>query len=158
MHAGITPFVTLFHFDLPTALQDKYSGFLNKQIVYVHLTITTVNIFHLLIYTLYTLYVVIFLYIYMPLLLDFVWIFNSFRDDFKAYADLCFKAFGDRVKHWITINEPQIVGLHGYKIGLKQARSTEVTDPFFVVHHIILAHAAAAKLYKRTYQVNPFVH
>ncbi|KAK7849444.1 furostanol glycoside 26-o-beta-glucosidase [Quercus suber] len=30
---GITPFVTLFHFDLPQALQDKYEGFLSRQIV-----------------------------------------------------------------------------------------------------------------------------
>lgn len=103
---GITPFVTLFHFDLPTALQDKYSGFLNKQIV----------------------------------------------DDFKAFADLCFKTFGDRVKHWSTINEPQVFGQYGYKIGLKETRTTPATDPFLATHHIILAHAAAAKLYKQTYQ------
>ncbi|KAL8097661.1 hypothetical protein AgCh_030688 [Apium graveolens] len=103
---GITPIVTLFHFDLPTALQDKYSGFLNKQIV----------------------------------------------DDFKAYADLCFKTFGDRVKHWSTINEPQVFGQYGYRIGLKQARSTAATDPFLATHNIILAHAAAAKHYKQTYQ------
>ncbi|KAK1399480.1 Beta-glucosidase 24 [Heracleum sosnowskyi] len=108
---GITPFVTLFHFDLPTGLQDKYSGFLNQQIV----------------------------------------------NDFKSYADLCFKTFGDRVKHWITVNEPQIFALYLYKIGLKQPRSTEATteatDPFLVVHHLLLAHAEAAKLYKQSYQL-----
>ncbi|XP_021747831.1 beta-glucosidase 24-like [Chenopodium quinoa] len=30
---GIEPVITLFHFDLPVALQDKYHGFMNSQIV-----------------------------------------------------------------------------------------------------------------------------
>ncbi|MED6164526.1 hypothetical protein PIB30_090980 [Stylosanthes scabra] len=30
---GLTPFVTLFHWDLPQALEDEYGGFLGSQIV-----------------------------------------------------------------------------------------------------------------------------
>ncbi|XP_050256644.1 beta-glucosidase 13-like [Quercus robur] len=103
---GITPFVTLFHFDLPQALQDEYDGFLNRRIV----------------------------------------------DDFKNYSDLCFQTFGDRVKHWTTINEPQVFGQYGYKMGSSNPNPNPATDPYLATHHIILAHAAAAKLYKEKYQ------
>ncbi|KAL6139458.1 hypothetical protein ACLB2K_057762 [Fragaria x ananassa] len=103
---GITPFATLFHFDLPKALDTKYSGFLSIDIV----------------------------------------------EDFKAYADLCFKTFGDRVKHWATINEPQVWGQYGFTNPDPNANAA--TDPFLSTHHVLLAHAAAAKLYKNTYQAS----
>ncbi|KAM7509811.1 hypothetical protein LguiB_008686 [Lonicera macranthoides] len=69
-----------------------------------------------------------------------------------AYADICYKNFGDRVKHWVTINEPQIFGQFGYSIGLNDPDANPVTDHFLATHNIILAHSAAAKLYKDTYQ------
>ncbi|GMN57296.1 hypothetical protein TIFTF001_026410 [Ficus carica] len=36
---------------------------------------------------------------------------------FKDYAELCYKEFGDRVKHWITLNEPYSYSNGGYAIG-----------------------------------------
>lgn len=34
------------------------------------------------------------------------WLGEESVQDFAEYADICFKAFGDRVKHWSTFNEP----------------------------------------------------
>ena len=42
---------------------------------------------------------------------------QSCRDDFRDYAELCFKEFGDRVNHWITINEPWSVSMNAYAFG-----------------------------------------
>ncbi|KAJ1434408.1 Glycoside hydrolase family 1 [Sesbania bispinosa] len=87
------------------------------------------------------------------------------RQDFAYYAELCFSEFGDRVKYWITINEPLIYSLLGYTRGLfPPARCSKwvspnctagdsSTEPYLVSHHLILAHAAAVKVYKEKYQI-----
>ncbi|KAL5726147.1 beta-glucosidase [Ranunculus cassubicifolius] len=113
---GIVPYVTLLHFDLPQALQDKYDGLLGKKFV----------------------------------------------DDFKDYCDVCFKHFGDKVKNWITINEPTINAQFGYGDGLAPPMRCSPSkgckegdsgrEPYIVVHHILLAHAAAARLYNEKYK------
>ncbi|KAK4412685.1 Raucaffricine-O-beta-D-glucosidase [Sesamum alatum] len=35
-------------------------------------------------------------------------------DDFREFAELCFWEFGDRVKHWATLNEPSTYAIQGY--------------------------------------------
>ncbi|KAI3905663.1 hypothetical protein MKX01_036572 [Papaver californicum] len=115
--AGVLPFLTLFHWDLPQPLEDEYGGFLSTRIV----------------------------------------------DDFKDYAELCYKEFGDRVKHWITFNEPWTYSSTAYAVGqFAPGRCSKWvgnctlgdsgTEPYMVAHHQLLAHAVAAKLYKDNYK------
>ncbi|KAM1115670.1 hypothetical protein TB2_006194 [Malus domestica] len=85
-------------------------------------------------------------------------------DHFKDYAELCFKYFGDRVKHWITVNEPYTFTTNGYATGkhapgrcsawqnLNCTDGNSATEPYLVTHHQLLAHGAAVKLYKDKYQ------
>lgn len=87
------------------------------------------------------------------------------RNDFRDYAQVCFREFGDRVKHWITLNEPWTYSVGGYGDGsLAPGRCSDWqqlnctggdsgVEPYLVAHHHLLAHAAAVYLYKNTYQV-----
>ncbi|GJM99909.1 hypothetical protein PR202_ga17049 [Eleusine coracana subsp. coracana] len=115
----IEPFVTLFHWDSPQALEQLYGGFLSHLIV----------------------------------------------EDFRDYADVCFREFGDRVKNWITFNEPWSFSIGGYSSGFLapgRCSSRENSgctmgdsgrEPYIVAHNqLLLAHAAAVQEYKDRYQ------
>lgn len=87
------------------------------------------------------------------------------RKDFADYAELCFREFGNRVKHWITLNEPVQYSLGGYAMGAfppercsnfvsqNCTAGDSSTEPYLVTHHQILAHAEAVRVYKDKYQV-----
>ncbi|KAF9623425.1 hypothetical protein IFM89_003009 [Coptis chinensis] len=83
--------------------------------------------------------------------------------DFADYADFCFKVFGDRVKNWMTFNEPRVVAALGYDTGFfAPARCSKpfgnctegnsATEPYIVAHNLILSHAAAVQRYREKYQ------
>lgn len=88
------------------------------------------------------------------------------RPDFATYAETCFKAFGDRVKHWITFNEPHTVAVQGYDVGLQAPSRCSIilrtfcragnsaTEPYIVGHNMLLSHAAVVDIYRQKYQVN----
>ncbi|XP_077075157.1 lactase/phlorizin hydrolase-like [Siphateles boraxobius] len=105
--ANIQPQVTLYHWDLPQALQDD-GGWENETIV----------------------------------------------DRFRDYADVVFNSLGDRVKFWITLNEPLNVALAGYGYGTMAPgiNSRPATAPYVVVHNLIKAHAEAWHLYNDKYR------
>ncbi|XP_034674012.1 beta-glucosidase 44-like [Vitis riparia] len=83
--------------------------------------------------------------------------------DFADYADFCFKMFGDRVKNWMTFNEPRVVAALGYDNGFfapgrcskeygNCTAGNSGTEPYIVAHHLILSHAAAVQRYREKYQ------
>ncbi|KAK4414868.1 Oleuropein beta-glucosidase [Sesamum alatum] len=100
--------------------------------------------------------------------------------DFAEFAEVCFFEFGDRVKYWITQNEPWSFTRNGYVGGnfppgrgspSAQPRSKQAllhrcvlgvdttcfggdagTEPYIVAHHLILAHAVAVDIYRKNYQ------
>ncbi|KAL5567212.1 hypothetical protein UlMin_030376 [Ulmus minor] len=87
-------------------------------------------------------------------------------NDLRDFAELCFKEFGDRVKHWITLNEPYIFTAFSYGNGLfppgrcsawqnlNCLGGDSATEPYIVAHNLLLAHGAVVKLYKDKYQAS----
>ncbi|KMT14694.1 hypothetical protein BVRB_4g074620 isoform A [Beta vulgaris subsp. vulgaris] len=81
------------------------------------------------------------------------WLNKDIVKYFAIYAETCFANFGDRVKHWITFNEPLQTAINGYGIGIfAPGRCENSSDPYVVSHHQILAHASASSVYKEKYQ------
>ncbi|CAJ1806474.1 unnamed protein product [Sphenostylis stenocarpa] len=92
------------------------------------------------------------------------WLSRSVVQDFTAYADVCFREFGDRVKHWTTVNEANAYAIFGYDVGISPpqrcspsslvncSKGNSSTEPYLAAHHMLLAHASAARLYRKKYQ------
>ncbi|XP_068344998.1 beta-glucosidase 42-like [Pyrus communis] len=82
------------------------------------------------------------------------WLNKQIVEYFSVYADTCFASFGDRVKDWITFNEPYQTAMNGYRVGRFASGRHECssTEPFLVAHHQLLAHAAAVSIYRSKYK------
>ncbi|KAJ0974584.1 hypothetical protein J5N97_016549 [Dioscorea zingiberensis] len=78
------------------------------------------------------------------------WLSEEIQKDFGHFAEVCFKAFGDRVKYWSTLNEPNIWARSSYQVG--EYPPGLHMDPFGAAHNMILAHATAVNIYKKKYQ------
>ncbi|KAJ7523015.1 hypothetical protein O6H91_18G034700 [Diphasiastrum complanatum] len=90
------------------------------------------------------------------------WISRDIVEHFVAYAEVCFAAFGDRVKHWITLNEPLQFSVNGYGTGIHapgrcsyrfvSPAGNSSTEPYLAAHHALLAHAGAVNIYRKKFQ------
>jgi len=82
------------------------------------------------------------------------WLNESSTNHFADYARVCFAHFGDRVKHWITINEAWVVSVLGYGQGVFAPGHVSNTEPYLVGHHLLIAHAKAVDIYRREFQAD----
>ena len=94
---GVRPFVTLYHWDLPQALQEKGG-----------------------------------------------WSAPETVEAFGRYADAVARRLGDRVRDWITLNEPEVVAYAGHYVGVHAPGIRDFRTAVLVSHHLLLAHRAAA--------------
>ncbi|MDQ3697333.1 MAG: GH1 family beta-glucosidase [Gemmatimonadota bacterium] len=101
LEVGIAPAVTLFHWDLPAALDDR-GGWLNR----------------------------------------------DSAEWFADYAAVMFRALGDRVPIWATLNEPWVVADGGYLNGPLAPGHRNLFEAPIVSHNLLRAHAAAVQAYR----------
>ena len=94
--ADITPFVTLYHWDLPQALQDAGG-----------------------------------------------WPARATAEAFVEYAGVVSAALGDRVKNWITHNEPWCVSILSHQIGAHAPGLRDTEAALRAAHHVLLSHGWA---------------
>ena len=72
-------------------------------------------------------------------------------DHLTEYGLTIFKELGDRVKHWITLNEPAAYTLMGYIRG-KHApgKKNKFREMMAAVHHLLLGHSRLVRAFKET--------
>ena len=94
--AGIEPWITLYHWDLPQDLEDA-GGWTNR----------------------------------------------ATADAFVTYADVASSRLGDRVKRWITHNEPWCASVLGYAQGEHAPGRKSWPEALAAGHHLLLSHGNA---------------
>lgn len=99
LEKNITPFITMFHWDMPQTLFEQYGGFASRET-------------------------------------------SSY---FADYAEVIVKSLGDRVKHWITLNEPWEHAFFGHFTGEHAPGLTNPWTYFKVAHHELLGHGLAVE-------------
>jgi beta-glucosidase len=102
--AGIEPFATLYHWDLPQALQDRGG-----------------------------------------------WVARDTAAAFADYAALAADRLGDRVKHWMTLNEPHIVMHYGHLVGMHAPGLRDRGAANQVAHNLMVGHGLALQALRGTH-------
>jgi beta-glucosidase len=96
LEKGITPFATLYHWDLPQVLQDQGG-----------------------------------------------WPARATAEAFVEYADVVSRHLGDRVKNWITHNEPWCISILSHQIGEHAPGWQDTGAALRAAHHVLLSHGWA---------------
>jgi beta-glucosidase len=102
LESGVEPFATLYHWDLPQALEDR-GGWTARETV----------------------------------------------EAFAEYTAAVVARLGDRVRRWITVNEPWVIAWLGYGLALHAPGRASDADAVAAGHHVLLAHGRAAEVLRR---------
>ena len=73
------------------------------------------------------------------------WLERSTAERFADYAAVVGERLGDRVAHWIPVNEPNVVTLLGYATGMHAPGRRLMFDALPVAHHLLLGHGLAVQ-------------
>ncbi|MCX7775416.1 MAG: GH1 family beta-glucosidase [Spirochaetaceae bacterium] len=103
LESGIEPWMQLYHWDLPQALEDR-GGWVNRETAY----------------------------------------------RFLDFAQIMFRHFGDRIRHFSSLNEPWCVAFLGYLQGVQAPGKTDRRLAHRAVHHLLLAHGLAQRAYRES--------
>ncbi|MGF7027170.1 MULTISPECIES: GH1 family beta-glucosidase [Sphingobacterium] len=101
LELGITPWPTLYHWDLPHALEKK-GGWVNRDV----------------------------------------------KDWFGEFVSKCVQTYGDRVKHWMVLNEPTVFTAAGYFFGVHAPERKGLGNFLAASHHAALAQAQGGRIIK----------
>ncbi|KAI9093336.1 hypothetical protein K1719_027350 [Acacia pycnantha] len=91
------------------------------------------------------------------------WLSPLIKRDFVHLAKICFESFGDRVKYWTTINEPNLFIEMAYVRGVYPPGHCSApfgncsvgnsdAEPLIAMHNALLSHAMAVHLYRNHFQ------
>ncbi|WP_427017455.1 glycoside hydrolase family 1 protein [Pseudarthrobacter sp. P1] len=61
------------------------------------------------------------------------------------FADIAAQALGDRVRRWVTVNEPATVTVNGYALGIHAPGESLFLKALPTVHHQLLGHGLAVQ-------------
>ncbi|XP_048000843.1 myrosinase 1-like [Leguminivora glycinivorella] len=80
------------------------------------------------------------------------WANPMISDWFADYARVAYNLYGDRVKTWVTINEPTVICDIGYNNLIAPGLESEGRGSYLCTKHVLLAHAKAYRLYERDFK------
>jgi beta-glucosidase len=99
LELGIEPWITLYHWDLPLALQQR-GGWINREVL----------------------------------------------EWFSSFVACCIKNFGDRVKHWMVLNEPMVFTGAGYFLGVHAPGKKGLSNFLAAAHHAAMCQAEGGRI------------
>lgn len=77
------------------------------------------------------------------------WTNREILNWFSDYVTICAQNFGDRVKHWMVMNEPSVFVGAGYFLGVHAPGRTGVKNFLPAVHHAVLCMAAGGRILRQ---------